>query len=99
MAYSYGPIVPAPTSKPIAVTSHKSLQTSFQVTLNSATTAVEITSFSKGLLIRWDGTASSTAFDGVVAPNQSKVFMRPSGVTTIDVVDEDGNGSMSCVQF
>lgn len=99
MAYSYGPIVPAPTSKPIAVNRHATLNTSYRITLNTQTTGVELTAFAKGILMRWDGTASATNFDGAVAPDSSKVFMRPSGVTTIDIVDEDGAASMTCIQF
>jgi len=99
MAYSYGSIIPAPTSKPIAVTRHTTLNTSYAITLNTKTTGIEVTANTKPLLLRWNDTATTSAFDGVIPADSSKVFMVPSGTTTVNIIEDGGGAQVVVIEF
>ncbi len=99
MAYSYGPITPAPTSTPLAKTYDATISSSTEVTLNSATTGIEVTAIDKAVLLKWGATASTSAFDGVVPANTSKVFSVPRGTTTVQFIEESATAKLVCIEF
>ncbi len=99
MAYSYGPITAAATSKPIAVHRDTSIGSATSITLNSATTGIEVTAHGHPILLRWDATVSTSAFDGVVCRDCCKVFMVPSGTKTVSFIEESSNATLVVIEF
>jgi len=99
MTYPYGAIQQAATSKPLAVTYDATVSASTAITLNAATTGIEVTAIDKAILLKWDATASTTAFDGVVEPNKSKVFSVPGGTVTANFIEESATAKLVCIQF
>lgn len=99
MSYPFGAIAPAATSKPLAVTYDATISASTPITLNASTTAIEVTAIDKAVLLKWDGTASTAAFDGVIPANTSKVFSVPRGTTTANFIELAATGGLICVEF
>lgn len=99
MSYPSGAIQYAVTSKPLAFTYDATVSTSTAITLNTKTTGIEVTALDKAIFLRWDGTVSSTAFDGVIAPNQTKIFTVPRGTVTANFIEESATAKLSCVEF
>lgn len=99
MAYPLGLVNTAVTSKPLAVTYDATISSSTPVTLNAATTGIEVTAIDKAIFLKWDASASSSSFDGVIQPNTSKVFMVPRGTTTANFIEQSSTAILICVEF
>ena len=97
--FSYGPILVAATSKPLAVTYDATISSSTQITLNAGTTAIEVTAIDKAILLNWGATASTSAFVGVIPANQTKIFTVPSGTTTANFIEESATAKLVCVEM
>lgn len=99
MAYPYGQIHTAATSKPLATTYDATISSNTPVTLNAKTTGIEVSAVAQGIFLRWDGTASSSAFDGYVAPNTTKVFSVPRGTTTANFIEAAASATLIVIEF
>lgn len=99
MAYPYGAIVAAATSKPLAATYDATVSASTAVTLNAATTGIEATATDKAIFLKWDGTVSSTSFDGIIPANTSKIFMVPKGTVTANFIEQATTAVLTCIEF
>ncbi len=99
MAFPYGAIQQAVTSKPLAITYDATISSSTAVTLNAATTGIEVTAIDKTILLKWNASASTTVFDGVIAPNSTKVFNVPSGTVTANFIEETTTAKLVCIEF
>lgn len=99
MPYPYGQIHTAATSKPLATTYDATISGNTAVTLNANTTGIEVSAVDKGIFLRWDGTASSSAFDGYIAPNTTKVFMVPRGSVTANFIEAAASAILIVIEF
>lgn len=99
MAYPYGAIQEAVTSKPLAVTYDATVSSSTAVTLNAATTGIEVTAIDKPILLKWDATASTSAFDGVIPANATRVFTVPRGTVTANFIEQAATAVLVCIEF
>lgn len=99
MSYPFGTVEAAPTSKPVAITYDATVSTNTAITLNTATTAIEVTAIDKPILLRWDATVSTSAFDGVIPAGRSKIFMVPRGTTTANFIEETATAKLICIEF
>lgn len=99
MAYSYGTISAAATSKPLAVTYDATVSSSTPITLNAATTGIEVTAVDKSIFLKWDGTASSSSFDGIIGANTTKAFMVPRGTVTANFIEQSSAAILICIEF
>lgn len=99
MAYPYGPIHQAVTSQPLAITYDATISSSTSLALNAATTGIEVTAIDKAILLKWGATASTSAFDGVVPANSTKVFSVPRGTTTVQFIEQSATAILICVEF
>lgn len=99
MAYPYGAISSAVTSKPIVSTYDATISSSTAITLNAATTGIEVTAIDKAILLKWDATASTSSFDGIIAPNTTKVFMVPRGTVTANFIEQSTTAILVCNEF
>lgn len=99
MSFSYGPIVPAVTSDPIAVTYDATISSDTSVTLNALTTGIEVTAIDKAILLRWDAAAATSAFDGVIPLNTTKIFAVPRGALVAHFIEQAATAVLVCVEF
>lgn len=99
MAFPYGSVIPAATSKPLAVTYDATISSSTAVTLNTATTGIEVSATDKGIFLKWDATATTSAFDGFIPAGTSKTFRVPSGTVTANFLEEAASAHLVCIEF
>lgn len=99
MAFPYGLVNTAATSKPLAATYDATVSSSTAVTLNAATTGIEVTAIDKSIFLKWDATASSSAFDAIIAPNTTKVFSVPRGAVTANFIEQASAAILVCIEF
>lgn len=99
MAYPYGTVSSAVTSTPLAKTYDATVSASTAITLNTATTGIEVTAIDKAIMLKWDATASTSAFDGVIPANSTKVFMVPRGTVTANFIEEVATAKLVCIEF
>lgn len=92
-------IIPVPKGVPLATTYDATISTSTALTLNVATTLIEITAIDKAIFYKWGATASSSAFDGIVAANSSKLVPVPFGKTSIQFIEEIATAKLAVVEF
>ncbi len=99
MAYPYGIVSTAATSKPLAVTYDATISSTTAVTLNAATTGIEVTAVDKPIFLNWDASASSSAFVAIIAPNTTKTFMVPRGTVTANFIEQASAAILVCIEF
>ena len=99
MAYPFGQINTAATSKPLVATYDATVSGNTAITLNAKTSGIEVTAIDKPIFLRWDGTASSSAFDAIIAPNTTKVFSVPRGAVTANFIEQAATAILVVVEF
>lgn len=92
-------ILITPVSLALVETYDATISTSTSVTLNSATTLLEITAIGASIFYKWEGTASSTDFDGIVVVNSTKLVPVPFGQTSIQFIEEVATAKLAVVEF
>jgi len=77
------------TGQARVVTYDATVSSSTQITLNAATTVIEVTAIDKAILMNWGTTsASTTVFDHVIPLNSSKTFTVPTDVTAVNFIEQ-----------
>ena len=99
MAYPFGQINTAATSKPLAATYDATISGNTAITLNAKTTGIEVSAVAQGIFLRWDGTASSSAFDGYIGPGITKVFMVPRDTVTANFIEQAATANLIVIEF
>lgn len=89
----------AATSKPLAVTYDATVSSSTPITLNAKTTGIEVTAVDKSIFLKWDATATSSAFDGFIGANTTKAFSVPSGAVTANFIEQASAAILVCIEF
>jgi len=92
--------VPASTPTVVALdeTYDATISASTSITLNTATTYLEVTALDKGVFMKWGGTASSSDFDEFIAPNTTRVYGVPSGQTTVQFIEESATAKLVVIE-
>lgn len=99
MAFPYGSVGTAATSKPLVATYDATVSGNTAITLNAATTGIEVTAIDKSIFLKWDGTAASNNFDAIIAPNTTKVFSVPRGTVTANFIEQSATAILVCIEF
>ena len=77
-----------PEAPTLVTTYDATISASTAITLNAGTTYIEVTAIDKTILLKWDATASTSAFDEVISLNSTRVYKRPDGVTTANFIEQ-----------
>lgn len=88
-----------PLGSPLAVTYDATISSATTITLNAATTLVEVNAIDKAIFVRYAAGASSSAFDLLVPANAVRRFKVPSGVTAISVLEEAATAKVVVTEF
>lgn len=92
-------LVGLPASVALDETYDATVSTSTALTLNTATTVIEVTAIGASIFYKWGGTASSTDFDGIVPLNTSKLIPVPNGQTSVQFIEEVATAKLAVVEF
>lgn len=84
--------VKAPT---LVATYDATISSSTAITLNSGTTYIEVTAIDKSVLLKWNATASTSAFDEVIPANTTRVYYS-KGKVTANFIEESATAKL-CV--
>lgn len=82
----------------LVATYDATISSATDITLNASTTSFEILAITQPVLVRFASTVSTSAFDAVVAANESKIFFRDSSVTVISVIQAAATGSVAVIE-
>lgn len=82
----------------LAVTYDATISAATDITLNAATSYLEVSAIDKGVFLRWAATASSTAFDEFINAGETRSFVKPAGVTVISVIQESATAKVVIVE-
>ena len=94
-----GPIGDVPGVVALDETYDATISTSTVLTLNTATTLIEVTAIGASIFYKWGGTAASTDFDGIVPLNSSKLIPVPNGQTSVQFIEESATAKLAVVEF
>lgn len=83
----------------LARTVDASISASTEVTLNEATTYVEVYAIAKDVYLKW-GTADVTAsnFDEVIPAGQIREFLVPETITAVNVIEREASATVIIVE-
>lgn len=88
-----------PASVALDETYNATISASTALTLNAATTLLEITAIDKAICYKWGGTCSTSDFDGIVPANTSKLVPVPNGQTSIQFIEQAVTAILAVVEF
>ena len=83
----------------LAITYDATISVSTEVTLNAATTLIEVGAIDKAILLSW-GTAdaSTTNFDEVIPANTVRHFYIPSEITAVNFIEQAATAILAVVE-
>lgn len=86
-------------STTLATTYDATISASTEITLNAATTVIEVSAIDKTIVMKW-GTADVTTsnFDEVINLNTTRVFIVPSGTTAVNFIEQAATAVLCCVE-
>ena len=87
-----------PQKVALAVTYDATISSATDLTLNTATTYIEVTAIDKGIFLRYAASASSTAYDEFIGAGLTRTYIIPTGVTVISVIQESATAKVSIVE-
>lgn len=73
-----------------------SASTSFAVATGA--TFIEISAITKGIFLKWGGTAISTDFDVYIGADTTRVLVIPEGQATFEVIEQSATAIVAVVQ-
>ena len=85
-------LVPSKTA--LSTTVSDDISSALDITLNAATTFIEVNALEEGVFLRYASTASSASggHDEYIIANNVRNYIPPEGTTVISVI-EDGSGA------
>lgn len=88
-----------PAVEALAVTYDATVSASTEITLNAATTLIEVCAIDKTILLNWGTTdASTTVFDEVIPLNSVRQFYVPANVTAVNFIEESATAKLVCIE-
>ena len=88
-----------PAVEAVAVTYDATISASTEITLNAATTLIEVCAIDKTILMNWGTSdASTTVFDEVIPLNSVRQFYVPSGVLAVNFIEEAATAKLVCIE-
>ena len=85
----------APT---LAITYDATVSASTEVAIASGASYIEVTALDKGVFLKWGATASSSAFDEFIAPNVTRLYIIPTGATSVQFIEESATAKLVVIQ-
>lgn len=74
------------------------ISSSTSITLATGASTIEVTAIDKGVFMKWGATASSSDFDEFIAPNTTRIYVIPTGTTTVQFVEESATAKLVMIE-
>lgn len=92
-------VVPlVPNIVPLAVTYDATISSAHDITLDVQTTLIEVSAISQGVFLRYQASASSSAFDEYIAAGSTRHYIIPEDVTVISVIEEAASAHVVVIE-
>ncbi|MCR4305476.1 MAG: hypothetical protein NUV73_00140 [Candidatus Daviesbacteria bacterium] len=88
-----------PDRPALAVTYDATISSATSLTLNTGSSAFEVTAIDKAILMRYAASVSTSAFDAVIPANTSKIFFKPEGVTVVSFIEETATAKLVVIEY
>jgi hypothetical protein len=85
-----------PKAPTLTSTYDASISSSTSITLNTASTTINVSAIDKGIFMKWGATASSSAFDEFIPANQTRTFVILS--TTVQFIEESATAKLIVIE-
>lgn len=85
----------APT---LVATYDATISGSTAITLNAGTTYIVVSAIAKGIFLKWNATASSSAFDEFIPADTTHVYVVPAGTTTANFIEQASAANLVCLE-
>ncbi len=86
-----------PTAPTLVANYDATISASTAITLGATTTYIEVTAIDKAIVMRWNATASTSAFDEVIPANSTRTFYS-KGKTTANFIEEQATARLICLE-
>lgn len=88
------------SSTALAVTYDATISASTEITLNAATTVIEVTANAKPVFMKW-GTADATSsvFDYLIAQDSTRTFHVPVGTTAVNFIEQAATATLAVAEY
>lgn len=88
-----------PKAPTLVATYDATISASTAITLNAATTYIEVSAVTSGIFLKWDGTASAATggFDEYISPGTTRVYYS-KGKTTANFIEAAANGILAVLE-
>lgn len=87
------PVQLTPARVALAVTQDDTISSATDLSLNAATTFVEVNAINAGIYMRYAATASAANSDEYIMANTTRHFYIPNGVTTLSFIQDASTGT------
>lgn len=85
----------APT---LQATYDATISSSTSLSLNANSEVIEVTALTKGIFMKWSGTASSSSFDEFIAADSTRAFVIPTGATTVEFIEQSATAGLVVIE-
>lgn len=92
------PLPLTPSAAALAVTYDTTVSTATDVTLNAATTIIEVSALTQGIFMRYAATASSSNFDEFIQAGSTRHYVIPTGVSVISFIEQAASAVLVLIQ-
>lgn len=90
------PLVPAIV--PLAVTNNASLSSAQTITLNAATTFIEVNALAQAVFLRWAAVPTSSAFDEFIQAGATRHYVVPAGKATVQFLEQAASARIIVIE-
>lgn len=87
-----------PSKLALEETYDPTISSSTEVTLNAATTLIEVSAISQGIFMKWGGTASSSDFDEFIQAGSTRHYVVPAGQTTVQFIEQAASAALVLIE-
>ena len=93
------PVQVTPAVPVLEETYDATISSSTEITLNAATTLIEVAAIDKTILLKWGADDASTSdFDEVIPLNTVRTFYVPAGVTKVNFIEQAATAILAMVE-
>lgn len=85
-----------PSAPSVAVTYDATVSSSTEITLNAATTYIEVSAAGAGIFMKWGATASSSAFDEFISANTTRIYKKQAA--TVQFIQESATAKLVVIE-
>lgn len=95
---NHSPVPLVTPTTALAVTNSASISSATSITLNAATTLIEINALSQGVFMKYAAGVTSSAFDEYIQAGTVRHYVKPYGVTVISVIEQSATARVIVIE-